>query len=98
MKQLYSAPDVQALSYRSNGKTQFIQRFLILSFRPDVYYHMVIQPASHYDPPGRDAAVYADEVYYNHKTGKWVRELYETFSNGVSRTIYINNNYTGFIS
>lgn len=104
IKQLFSAPDIAAVSYYSDGKilngalmlNSSLKGFMEHPFKPELYFQMVVQPSSHYETPGRHAAVYADEVYYDHNTGKWVRWIYEKFSNGVNREIYRNNNYTGF--
>lgn len=104
--QLYSVPNILAANYYSDGNTingtimlseDFAEDdFLSYPFQPQVIYHMVIQPTSHYETPGRHAAVYADEIYSELDSGNWVRWIYEKFSTDDNRVIHKHNNYTGF--
>lgn len=96
---LYSAPGIIAVSYYSDGKT--INGTIMLShslkdkdsLSPTVY-HMVIQPYFYYDTPSGHAGTYTDEIYFDPETEKWVRWVYEKFSNGENREIdrYVYNN------
>jgi hypothetical protein len=93
------SPDIAAVSYYSNGKT--LNATMLLSHplkevSSYVSYHMIIQPSYVYDPNAKASRIYADTIYSENSTEKWSRWVYGRYSNGLLRTVYKKDNYTGF--
>lgn len=94
-------PDISAVSYNSNGT--ILNATVVLSHPFEnvssyVAYHMIIGPQSGYDYAGQGRHTYVDTIYSENNPQKWKRWIYEQFSNGFQRTLYKNENYSGFFN
>jgi hypothetical protein len=94
-------PDISAVSYYSNGTILNATVILSQQFKnvsSYVAYHMIIGPQSGYDYAGHGRHTYVDTIYSENDPQKWKRWIYEQFSNGFQRTVYKNENYSGFFN
>lgn len=94
-------PDISAVSYYSNGTVLNATVILSQQFKnvsSYVAYHMIIGPQGGYDYVGQGRHTYVDTIYTENNPQKWIRWIYEQFSNGFQRTLYKNENYSGFFN